>query len=51
MEPGLIPSSAVIGYLRYARGETDPHEIDTAIRMVRAIDLEWMAANRKPENA
>lgn len=44
---GLIPSSAIIQWMRDVEGETDPAELARAVRMVRAIDDESLPMRRE----
>lgn len=46
MDVGYIPTGPIIAYLKEVEGERDAKEIARAIRMIRAIDLEYLTASR-----
>lgn len=44
--PGRVPVAPIIAYLRDVRGECDGDEIDRAIRMIRAVDDEYLSSRK-----
>lgn len=47
---GYIPSGAIITYAERVLREGDPRELDRIIRMVRAIDREFVAIHSKSKS-
>lgn len=47
---GLIPSTSIINYLINVDRETSSSEIDRAIRMIHAIDIEFVALCNKGQS-